>query len=122
MLRPSRREAMYDEDPSGATQIYNADDPALATEWSVNISDDETRAVRPYGEQPPQPGYARPPADGQRQPQPACARPPAYAPAPPAGDDEDDMGSTMLVAPASRRGAEMAAAAQPRRGAATPRP
>ena len=36
---------MYEED-AGATQVFNADDPLMGVEWSVNVSDDETRTMR----------------------------------------------------------------------------
>ncbi|MEQ9325069.1 MAG: GYF domain-containing protein, partial [Polyangiaceae bacterium] len=36
---------MYDED-AGATQVFNPDDPLMGVEWSVNVSDDETRTMR----------------------------------------------------------------------------
>ncbi len=38
----------FDEDPSGATQLYNPDDPGAAGEWSVNITEDETRNMPPH--------------------------------------------------------------------------
>ncbi len=37
---------MYEEDEGGATQVYNPDDPVMGVEWSVNVSDDETRTMR----------------------------------------------------------------------------
>lgn len=37
---------MYEEDEGGATQVYNPDDPVMGVEWSVNVSDEETRTMR----------------------------------------------------------------------------
>jgi hypothetical protein len=36
---------MYEEN-AGATQVFNADDPLMGVEWSVNVSDDDTRTMR----------------------------------------------------------------------------
>ncbi len=37
-----------DEDPSGATQLYNPDDPGAAGEWSVNVTENDTRNMAPH--------------------------------------------------------------------------